>query len=158
MPLAEHFDDHPDPLQRIDWKRLLFGLGFFHVVIYKRRKYGQLGWNIMYDWTLADLNFSRELLLEYLSGKHECDEDEQIDKDPIEGQENQQDQEEDGYDGNKQECNEKTKKKRKKKQVILDCDDETCPDISMILIPLKALVCIMGEITYVGRVTDVWDM
>ncbi|KAA6359421.1 MAG: hypothetical protein EZS28_045051, partial [Streblomastix strix] len=30
MPFAEHFDDHPDPLQRVVWKRLLFGLGFFH--------------------------------------------------------------------------------------------------------------------------------
>ncbi|KAA6361190.1 MAG: hypothetical protein EZS28_043283 [Streblomastix strix] len=158
MPFAEHFDDHPDPLQRVVWKRLLFGLGFFHAVIQKRRNYGPLGWNIMYDWSLADLDVSRELLLEYLGGKHECDEDEQIDQDTIEGYENELDQDEDEQDGNTQEWNENTKIKRRKNQVILDFDDETRPDISMITIPFKTLVYIMGEISYVGRVTDVWDM
>ncbi|KAA6310304.1 MAG: hypothetical protein EZS28_056333, partial [Streblomastix strix] len=49
IPFAEHFNDHPDPLQRVVWKRLLFGLGFFHAVINKKRKYEPLGWNIMYD-------------------------------------------------------------------------------------------------------------
>ncbi|KAA6317869.1 MAG: hypothetical protein EZS28_055027, partial [Streblomastix strix] len=117
---------------------LLFGLGFFHAVINKKR--------------------NRELLLEYLRGKHECFEDEQIDQDPIEGQENELDQDEDELDGNTQERNEKTKNKRRKKLVILDFDDETSPYISMITIHFKALIYIMGEISYFGRVTDVWDM
>ncbi|KAA6394429.1 MAG: hypothetical protein EZS28_010041 [Streblomastix strix] len=85
MSFTEHFDDHPDPLQRV------------------RRKYGPLGWNIMYDWTLADLDVSRELLLEYLGGKHEGDEDEQIDQDTIEKQENELDQDEDELDGEEEE-------------------------------------------------------
>ncbi|KAA6375431.1 MAG: hypothetical protein EZS28_029041 [Streblomastix strix] len=85
MPFAEHFDDHPDPSQRV------------------RRKYVPLGWNIMYDWTLADLDVSRELLLEYLGGKHESDEDEQIDQDTMKGQENKLDQDEDEYDGGDEE-------------------------------------------------------
>ncbi|KAA6399562.1 MAG: putative Dynein heavy chain, partial [Streblomastix strix] len=158
MSFAEHFDDHPDPLQRVVWKRLLFGLGFFHAVIQERRKYGPLGWNIMYDWTLADLDVSRELLLEYLGGKHEGDENQQGDKVNNEGQENEIDQDEDDQEGDQQDGNEKNKKKRRRKEADLDFDDETGPDLDMNTIPFKALAYIVGEISYGGRVTDVWDM
>ncbi|KAA6377506.1 MAG: hypothetical protein EZS28_026966, partial [Streblomastix strix] len=74
-----------------------------------------------------------------------------------EQQENKLDQDEDEYDENTQEYNEKTQKKHRMKQVILGFDDETVADISMITIHFKVLIYFIGEINYVGKVTDIKD-
>jgi dynein heavy chain len=49
-----------------DFKKLLFGLSFFHAVILERRKFGPIGWNIPYEWMDSDFQVSREQVRMYL--------------------------------------------------------------------------------------------
>ncbi|KAL1130882.1 hypothetical protein AAG570_012123 [Ranatra chinensis] len=45
------FKDHP--LQG-SWRKMIFGLCFFHAVILERKKFGPLGWNILYEFNDSD--------------------------------------------------------------------------------------------------------
>lgn len=37
-----------------DWRRVVFGICFFHAIIQERKKFGPLGWNIRYEFTDSD--------------------------------------------------------------------------------------------------------
>ncbi|CAK8691447.1 unnamed protein product [Clavelina lepadiformis] len=38
----------------VNWRRMIFGICFFHAIIQERKKFGPLGWNIRYEFTDSD--------------------------------------------------------------------------------------------------------
>jgi dynein heavy chain len=61
------FNDHAP--QGVKFRKLVYGICFFNAVIHERKKFGPLGWNIMYDFSNSDVEVSmailRNILLEY---------------------------------------------------------------------------------------------
>ncbi|CAM9197261.1 unnamed protein product [Discosporangium mesarthrocarpum] len=53
-----------------EWKRLLFGLCFFHAVVQERVKFGPLGWNVTYDFADSDLSTAIKLLGRFVDNLH----------------------------------------------------------------------------------------
>lgn len=58
-----YLDDCKKPKE---WRKLIFGLSFFHASIQERRKFGPLGWNILYEFNDSDLETSLVMLKLFL--------------------------------------------------------------------------------------------
>lgn len=65
-----------------NWRSMLFGICMFHAIIQERKKFGPLGWNIIYEFNDSDREFAFNTLkmyceegripwdaLEYLTGE-----------------------------------------------------------------------------------------
>ncbi|XP_055836500.1 dynein axonemal heavy chain 2 isoform X2 [Episyrphus balteatus] len=60
----ENFNECTDP---ITYKKLIFALCFFHSVLIERRKFQQLGWNVIYSFNDSDFEVSEILLFLYIN-------------------------------------------------------------------------------------------
>src|SRR3990167_7515819 len=59
-------EDLKEPKNVGPWKKLIFGLSFFHAIILERRKFGALGWNIPYQFSQMDMSISISQLKTFL--------------------------------------------------------------------------------------------
>ncbi len=53
--------DHPS------WKKITFALTLMHAVIVERKKYGSLGWCLVYSFSMADLEASLSSVEKYIN-------------------------------------------------------------------------------------------
>lgn len=53
---AEINDEWLDKCNKADiYRKMVFGVAFFHAIVQERRKFGPLGWNVVYQFNDSDL-------------------------------------------------------------------------------------------------------
>ncbi|KAG5494118.1 hypothetical protein JKF63_01953 [Porcisia hertigi] len=74
--LSKVTEDQLDVCPHWAFRPLVFTLAFFHAVVQERRKYGKIGWNVIYDFNETDFTVSMRLLDTYLTKAY-------LNKDPL---------------------------------------------------------------------------
>ncbi|XP_062480123.1 dynein axonemal heavy chain 10 isoform X3 [Pezoporus occidentalis] len=67
---ATYFKIPKDALEQCPhpaFKSLVYVLAFFHAVVQERRKFGKVGWNVLYDFNESDFQVCMEILNTYLT-------------------------------------------------------------------------------------------
>lgn len=63
----EKSDEYLDDCKKAkEWRKMIFGISFFHAIVQERRKFGPLGWNILYEFNDSDLDTSLTMLKLFL--------------------------------------------------------------------------------------------
>jgi dynein heavy chain len=60
-------DEMLEESERPEFKSLVYVLAFFHAVIQERKKFGKIGWNVLYDFNDSDFRISFKLIALYLN-------------------------------------------------------------------------------------------
>ncbi|KAG5468030.1 hypothetical protein LSCM4_01117 [Leishmania orientalis] len=74
--LSKVTEDQLESCPHWAFRPLVFTLAFFHAVVQERRKYGKIGWNVVYDFNETDFSVSMRLLDTYLTKAY-------LNKDPV---------------------------------------------------------------------------
>lgn len=69
-------DEQLDECPKEEFKSLVYVLSFFHAVIQERKKFGKIGWNVIYDFNDSDFGISFRLISLYLNKSFEDNEEE----------------------------------------------------------------------------------
>eukprot|EP00939_MAST-03C_sp_MAST-3C-sp1_P004322 g4322.t1 len=67
--------DMLDECEHEAFQPLVYALSFLHAVVLERRKYGKIGWNVQYDFSISDFTISRRLMSLYLTKAYDNGDD-----------------------------------------------------------------------------------
>lgn len=65
--LSKVSEEQLDACPHWAFRPLVFTLSFYHAVVQERRKYGKIGWNVIYDFNETDFTVSMRLIDTYLT-------------------------------------------------------------------------------------------